>query len=887
MERLGRAGFIAILLLFSIIPLIVVDAQIVPTFTISISPSSLTVNQGDQASAYVMVTSINDFDGSVQLGFTGVPIGVQVSFSANPVVLAAGGQTSTSATFIVPSNVLPATYPMTLFGSASQQTKNYQFNLIVKSSGSPAEFTISVSPSSVAVQQETSAAGAATMTITSIGSYSSPVFLSYSGAPSGVTVGFSPNQVTPPGDGKAYSSVSIGVGSTSSGYYPITLTGVGSETGGTVITHSTQLTLQVVGPSADFSISVSPASLSVQRGGSASASVTVTSIGGLSSAVALSAAGIPSGMSVNFSPNPITPSSGSSTSSSISLSISSSSATGNYAITISGNSGSIVHPTTLTVTVTQGTAQDFSISPYPTTISISQGMSGTVLLTIASVNGFNSPVALGVVWVGTAPSGVTFTVPGLVTPPSGGTISASLTIATSLTSSIGAYTITATGSTSSLSHGVNIIVQIISGRGDFDLSIAPSTITLVQGSQTDATVTVQSSGAFYAPVTLTNSHVEGININFATNPVTPPLGGSATSQVALSAAKSVATGTYVITVTGSSGSFSHTATLTLIVNPTPTPDFSISASPTLLLINQGSTGTDTISVTSENGFSSGVKLLATWVSSAPRDVTFTLTGPIAPLPNQTTTSTMTVTALLDATTGNFTLRIVGTSGSLLHAVDITVQINALTTSTTTTVTASSITTPGTQCLIATATYGSELTPQVQFLRSFRDKLIMKTFAGSNFMTAFNTWYYSFSPSVARFISLHPTARMITRIALYPLIPILTIGADVFHTLPANQELAAVISGLLICSLLGVTYLAAPMMVMLELNSRARRTSKRIVGSLTIILLVALMFAGVAELFNIALLMALAASVVALSALVLSALLVSGAILDSLERLHAC
>lgn len=52
------------------------------------------------------------------------------------------------------------------------------------------------------------------------------------------------------------------------------------------------------------------------------------------------------------------------------------------------------------------------------------------------------------------------------------------------------------------------------------------------------------------------------------------------------------------------------------------------------------------------------------------------------------------------------------------------------------------------CLIATAAYGTELAPQVQFLREIRDNTVMSTSTGAAFMTKFNTLYYSFSPTIA-------------------------------------------------------------------------------------------------------------------------------------------
>jgi len=54
------------------------------------------------------------------------------------------------------------------------------------------------------------------------------------------------------------------------------------------------------------------------------------------------------------------------------------------------------------------------------------------------------------------------------------------------------------------------------------------------------------------------------------------------------------------------------------------------------------------------------------------------------------------------------------------------------------------------CLIATATFGSELAPQVQQLREIRDNSLLQTESGRSFMESFNQLYYSFSPGIADF-----------------------------------------------------------------------------------------------------------------------------------------
>jgi M6 family metalloprotease-like protein len=110
------------------------------------------------------------------------------------------------------------------------------------------------------------------------------------------------------------------------------------------------------------------------------------------------------------------------------------------------------------------------------------------------------------------------------------------------------------------------------------------------------------------------------------------------------------------------------------------------------------------------------------------------------------------------------------------------------------------------CLIATATYGSELSPEVNFLRSFRDKEIMATFAGKNFMKIFNAWYYSFSPKIAEALDSSVKLKEAFKIALYPLILILYSTKIFYSFLSFNPELAAVSSGVLASALIGLTYL---------------------------------------------------------------------------------
>jgi len=280
--------------------------------------------------------------------------------------------------------------------------------------------------------------------------------------------------------------------------------------------------------------------------------------------------------------------------------------------------------------------------------------------------------------------------------------------------------------------------------------------------------------------------------------------------------------------------------------PAPEPDFQITSDPASISVAQGGSSSSTIKVQSLNGFSSAVTLSWSWFGAAPSDVTIDLPSSLTPPADGIGTATLTVTTAATATIGDYTLKVTGVSGTLTHTADVSVSISAAATTTTTTTTPTTTTTTPTTtatttptttttpsptatpppggCLVATATYGSELSPEVQFLRGFRDQQVLSTFAGSGFMKAFNAWYYSFSPSVADFIANNPTVRGAMKILLYPLVGILHLSASAYAAFNFNPELAVCIAGLLASGLIGIVYFSPFALAILAILRRTRRLS---------------------------------------------------------------
>jgi uncharacterized membrane protein len=219
----------------------------------------------------------------------------------------------------------------------------------------PVAFTISASPASLTVAPGNQ--GTSIITTAVSGGFTSAIALSASGMPSGTTVSFNPSTIPPPGSGHSTMAISVG-SSTPPGTYPITVAGNG---GG--IQQSTSLTLIVSGPS--FTISASPASLIVAQGNQGTSIITTAVSGGFSSAIALSASGMPSGMTVSFNPSTIpAPGGGNST---MTITAGTGTAAGTYPITVTGSGGGIQKTTTLTLTVTTTTQHSVALSWNPST----------------------------------------------------------------------------------------------------------------------------------------------------------------------------------------------------------------------------------------------------------------------------------------------------------------------------------------------------------------------------------------------------------------------------------------------------------------------------------------------------------------------------------------
>lgn len=402
-------------------------------------------------------------------------------------------------------------------------------------------------------------------------------------------------------------------------------------------------------------------------------------------------------------------------------------------------------------------------------------------------------------------------------------------------------------------------VARLSLASNFVVECDPSSLSVIQNANVTSTCRVTSVDGFSSTVQLAGSWLGTIPDGVAytlSSPVTPPPGRGVFSALIISAGPAASTGTYKLRVTGTSGSLNHTTEVEVTI-AAGIADFVIVVSPSYLSIPPGGSGSAAITVQSLGVFSSPVQLAG---SGMPEGMALVFEpNPVRPPIGGTALSAATIN-LSGAPQGTYILTISGSDGALTRSTTLTAQVTG-------------------GCLIATATYGSELSDEVQLLRSFRDESILTTRTGSSFMIAFDAWYYSFSPIVAAFIRENPTVRTVVKLALYPLIGILRIGGAIFHLVPASQETSAVITGLVVSSLIGSVYLSVPLAALFTYSAKARRVRRKLVVSLSAALLLALITAALAVTLDApVVLMMGSTSAIVLTSLAVSALTTSKVII---------
>jgi len=211
---------------------------VVPSFSLSSSPISLTVARTGSGSSTISVAGSNGFSGSVSFAVSGLPSGVTAAFSPSSTTA------KTSLTFNASSTVTPGTYTAIVNGASGALTSATTIGLTITAPN----FTLSLLPANLGLPRGATATGI--VTVIPQNGFNSTVSLSASGLPSGVTASFAaPNTA-------GTSVVTFTANSTATaGSFPIAVKGVSG-----VLTGNASFTLTVLVPPAGTSlVNLSPA----------------------------------------------------------------------------------------------------------------------------------------------------------------------------------------------------------------------------------------------------------------------------------------------------------------------------------------------------------------------------------------------------------------------------------------------------------------------------------------------------------------------------------------------------------------------------------------------------------------------------------------------------
>lgn len=301
--------------------------------------------------------------------------------------------------------------------------------------------------------------------------------------------------------------------------------------------------------------------------------------------------------------------------------------------------------------ITASFGRSIGISLDAATLTVEQGNSGSVVVTVSRRGGYVGAVALAIAGL---PDGVT----AAFEPPSvSGATTSTLTIAAAADAVEGTYPLTVTASGAGVaSRSVSLALTIAAPPASpfIDVALGAGTLSLVQGQSDIVSVTVSSGGGFSGSIALAVSGAPG-GVTATLSPTT--VGGAGTGTLTIAAASNAAPGTYTVTVTGSgTGVADASSALTLTIAPAPpglSIDLLIRDATDEIWVVRGSRKTWEVIVTRGGGFSGTVDLS---IEGLPAGVTAQF------LPPAVDASTAGGALVLTATTG----AAIGTSNVIIR-----------------------------------------------------------------------------------------------------------------------------------------------------------------------------------------------------------------------------
>jgi hypothetical protein len=607
----------------------------VPDFYFFATPQTIgPVDAGVSGSANVIVGYANGFANTVNLSVSPANLG-----SLNRTSVSTSHNVTLTASASVANN-----YSVTVTGTDGTITHTITFTLIV------VDFNLTAAPNPISVGQGSSKL--TSISVIALNGFTGSVSLTIVQSP-GLSAQLVPNLIV--GSGNALLNVTAAAGM-AIGQYTVNVTGTSSP-----LHHMVQVNVTVV--QNNFQIQAAPVSLSAYPGQSVNSVITLTSLFGFAGAITLSVVA-PAQVTATLNPTSVTLSRGGSGTAILTVSTSLS---GTFAVNVTGVNGALKHFTLLSFR--SNTDVSFSITLPISQVTLSEGSTGTVPVTITSENGFTGTITFGytVVKPSTGLAGVG--VPNatlrpstlMLSPNASQNITVVVTVQNNVVSQI--FGINVTGTSGSLVIVSGTMTLIVPPPG-FSIVPSPSTVTVGPGVRGNATVTLTAVDGLFGSVSLSLVVSNGVTCSITRASVVLKRDGSNTTS--LSCTGPIGQNSVQIVGSGTTpygGGISQTGALSFVV-----ASFALSSTPTGVLVNTGQQGNAKITVSWTNSYNGKVSLQLTPVSG----LTASLDSPTL------SGSGSTMVHVSSSTAGTYSLVVTATSGPDSQTLTLTVTVSQVT-----------------------------------------------------------------------------------------------------------------------------------------------------------------------------------------------------------------
>ena len=587
-----------------------------PDFSMPEGLGSRTVYRDSTGSYSIRLESINGFSSAVTLRVSGLPTGVTGSFSPNPVTPT--GTTRLTLTASRTAAVGADSFTITATGGGKTHTATA--TVVVP------YFTLSMTPEEADVDQGSSQTF--TVTVAPQHGFSRNVTLRVSELGTGLSGSFSRNPVTSL-NWRSTLTIRASCGA-SRGRDSFTVTGDG---GGYTDSGPADVVVQ------GFSVSNSPESQTLQRGGSVRYTTRVNLDSGFSSSVQLNVSGLPQDVTGRFNPNPAR------SSSQLTLDAGATAPLGRHSFTVTGTAHGCTDDDDDVIIVNPPPDPEFELSMTPESGNVDRGSSRTYTVTVSPDPGFTSDVDLSVSGLR---SGLTWSFSTDPVTPSDWTSTLTVTaVSCSVSTLADSFTVTGTGGGHTDSDSDEVVPRT------FSVSTSTENEDLERGSSVQYTVTVSPQSGFAASVALRVSGLPmGVTGDFN------PTSTRSTSILTLSATPDATLGRDTFTVTGTAHGCPVSTTDEVNVIDSDTPGFELSMTPESGNVDRGSSRTYDVEVDPDTGFTSNVTLRVSELGTG-------LSGSFSssPVTSSDWTSRLTIDTDCNASLGSDSFMVTGTGGN--------------------------------------------------------------------------------------------------------------------------------------------------------------------------------------------------------------------------------